>query len=197
MAAAELASLGAVSQEQSFACVQHLRSCVFSWPLEPSLKPIIDRIDAEFLEVPRPEHFTNFDHCSKCREHDETLRNRTVKTLTRRDLGNQGWNPVTFCDAPGLAYYFPALARFAAIPALSEDQDPYLTLIAPKLGDNRQANAFLQYCTPSQRRAVAALPDWLGETNWRDAFVQPMSVSDFHDGWASWTDGAEVWRSDS
>ena len=185
LAAAELSSLGIVTQAQSIDCVRHLRACVFSWPLEPSLQPIMTSIDAAFLGVPRPDHFTNFEHCDECRQHDETLRARTVKTLTRRDLGNLGYSPISFCQPPGFAYCFPAIARFAAIPALSEDQDSIADMLGANLSSRVLADAFLDHCTPPQREAVAALLDWLGETNASTHYLR---------GLTSWTEGAQIWR---
>lgn len=71
---------------------------------------ILAVIDAEFGAVPRPEHFTDFTHCCECAEHDEALRSRDRASLRIEDVGNPGWDPLCFCSAEGIAYFFPALA---------------------------------------------------------------------------------------
>ena len=94
-------------------------------------------IDQEFGMAPRPEHFTKFDHCDECAKHDRTLRSRTVKTITRADLGTLGWDPINFTTDEGWAYYFPALARFAVMPAIWRDRDRYATFLANDLSRRR------------------------------------------------------------
>ena len=189
MAAAELVALELANKADAIATVEHLRSCVFSWPASETLKPVLEVIDAEFGGTPKPDHFTDFQHCSECREHDETLRSKMVQTISRRDLGNQGWHPISFCSVEGLAYYFPALARLAAIPALSEDQDGYASMLVPILIRDRTNNPFFEYCNPRQRIAVAYLLEWLAENE--------RQLQDFLGDWSSWADGAEVWRTNS
>lgn len=63
--------------------------------------------------MPRPEHFTNFTHCSECAEHDETLRSHTPATIGLDQLGHPGWDPICFVSDAGFHYYMPALARLA------------------------------------------------------------------------------------
>lgn len=65
-----------------------------------------------FGETPRPEHFTNHTHCSECAEHDETLRNETLESLSYDHL-RPGWDPLCFINPEGFQYYFPALVRLA------------------------------------------------------------------------------------
>ena len=74
---------------------------------------VVDGLTKVFASVERPEHFTNFEHCEECAEHDEVLRSRDLSTLSREDAGNVGWDPITFTSPQGFAYYFPALARLA------------------------------------------------------------------------------------
>lgn len=160
LAAAELVSLELASEAAAKDWIEHLRNCVFSWPILPSARDAIDRIDDAFLGLAKPKHFTNFDHCSECKVHDDTLLSRTVKTIGRRDLGNLGWNPIGFSSPEGVAYYLPALARIALIPGLSEGQDAFVDMLAPKLSET-----FLWHCSQKQRDAVSALIECLSRND--------------------------------
>jgi hypothetical protein len=72
---------------------------------------LLGLVDRAFRSSPRPAHFTNFDHCGECAEHDELLRSRDRDTLTLDDVGNAGWDPLSFTSSAGVAYYMPALVR--------------------------------------------------------------------------------------
>ena len=65
-----------------------------------------------FGTTPRPEHFTNYNHCCECAEHDETLRNETLESLSYEDL-RPGWDPLCFISPEGFQYFFPALVRLS------------------------------------------------------------------------------------
>lgn len=88
---------------------------------------ILSIIDNAYRDVPRPEHFTNYKHCEECAEHDNLLRSRDRATLTVRDLGSAGWNPIAFLTGEGFVYYFPALAKLA----LSSGGETFLSSFVP------------------------------------------------------------------
>jgi hypothetical protein len=167
--------------------------CVFSWPLDTSIVAVIDQLDESFSGVMKPDHFTNFEHCDECRDHDEALRNRSLTTITRDDLGNEGWSPITFCTPVGLAYYIPALARFAVAPSIWNGRDAYAVLLATRLSFGRSENDFLKYCNDSQRAAMAMFIQWIAD-NESKLDLAPFTSSDFLGHWTSWEDGATVWQ---
>ena len=74
---------------------------------------LINEATKVFAEVPRPEHFTDYEHCCECAEHDQTLLNATIDTIGLDELGNPGWDPVCFASAEGKQYYFPAFVRLS------------------------------------------------------------------------------------
>ncbi len=115
---------------------------------------ILAVIDAEFGVVPRPEHFTDFSHCCECAEHDETLRSRDRASLRIEDVGNPGWDPLCFCSAEGIAYFFPALVRLALAGPAGES-GWYGEQLVFHLYYGYRDNRFYLYCRPSQRAAVA------------------------------------------
>jgi hypothetical protein len=112
----------------------------------------LDRLTQAFKACPRPEHFTNFNHCEECAEHDETLRSRTPETLTVDDVGNPGWDPICFISPDGFAYFLPGLARLSF-----EDSAIgwYGTQLFWHLISNGPNNERFVHCSQQQRRAVA------------------------------------------
>jgi hypothetical protein len=75
---------------------------------------LLDRLSRTFSRHPRPIHFTSSQHCCECAEHDQTLSSQTPASISVKELGNPGWDPICFVNDEGFLYYFPALARLAA-----------------------------------------------------------------------------------
>jgi len=135
---------------------------------------ILSLIDAAFLSVEKPEHFTNFTHCDECAEHDELLRSRERESLQIEDVGNIGWQPISFSSPQGVAYFLPALARLA----LSEptyNYGWYGDTLEIHLSAKGEENSLLAYCNPEQRQAVAAL---LGHLNTSRASLDERMTSE-------------------
>ncbi|MFZ6752812.1 hypothetical protein ACO0KY_05480 [Undibacterium sp. Dicai25W] len=116
---------------------------------------VLAEIESAFGNVPRPEHFTNFEHCSECLEHDQTLLSCEREALGRDHVGTPGWDPVTFCKPVAKAYLFPALARIA-LTGQDEKYDWYPFQLLNHLYSGYQYNDFYLYCDPRQRQAIAA-----------------------------------------
>jgi hypothetical protein len=124
---------------------------------------ILEGIPRVFSSCPRPDHFTNYNHCHECREHNEVLRSRDLDTLCIVDVGNIGWDPICFISPEGFAYYLPALARLAlAEPA--EPHDWYGSQLLFHLDSSALDNERRRICSPDQRRAVVALLNHILET---------------------------------
>jgi hypothetical protein len=58
-----------------------------AWPTASTDEAVIQNITEAFSGIEKPEHFTNFTHCDECKEHDDTLRARTVETLQGQQRG--------------------------------------------------------------------------------------------------------------
>lgn len=124
--------------------------------LTPEDTAALGKVRRAFEGCRRPEHFTKFEHCDECAEHDQTLLARDPDSLRIEDVGNPGWEPICHTAPEGFAYYLPGLAR------LVFDEPPYgyhwygcqflwhLIYEGP-------ANARYQHCSPEQRKAVAEL----------------------------------------
>jgi hypothetical protein len=141
-------------------------------------------IDGAFGGSAKPEHFTNFSHCVECLKHDELLRARDVTTLRIEDVGNICWQPISFTSPEGLAYYFPALARLAlAEPTYGYGW--YGDTLHIHLSSSGPDDAFLKFCSPKQRQAVAALLQHLDITR---AHLDERSTTheEFESAWQRW-----------
>ncbi len=112
-----------------------------------------------FGSAPRPEHFTNHTHCCECAEHDETLRNETLETLSF-DMVRPGWDPFCFISPEGFQYYFPALVRLA----LEGSGNTYFIdqLVFHLELDGKGNSRYLKF-TPKQRRYVVKLLNYFIE----------------------------------
>ena len=140
----------------------YLRHCVANgpahWaPLDPALclRTDVDWFDEAkrvFL-VEKPEHFTDFNHCEECADHDETLRSSSVEQIGLEQLGNPGWDPLCFCSTEGLKYYLPALVRLSVETI---EREFYFEQLLFHLAYAGAENRLLQGCSASQREFVAA-----------------------------------------
>ena len=72
----------------------------------PSDKTVLTKIIDAFASVAKPEHFTDYNHCEECAEHDELLRSRNRFSLQFADVGNPGWDPLCFTSAGRLRLLF-------------------------------------------------------------------------------------------
>ncbi len=124
---------------------------------------VLAALDGAFGHCPRPEHFTDFQHCCECSEHDELLRSRDRETLRIEDVGNPGWDPLCFTSAEGLLYYLPALGRLALADP-TDKLDWYVPQLHFHLTYDGARNRILVAASPGQRRAVVRLPMHILET---------------------------------
>lgn len=151
---------------------------------------ILQTVQQAFAGCRRPEHFTDYTHCEECAEHDELLRSRNIQTLRIEDVGNPGWDAISFATSEGFTYYFPALARLA----LAEPDDAHgwygSVLLSHLVGDGRRNRRFLA-CTPEQQRAVVQFLQHLVE---RSAAVadKHCSTDDLFEAIAIWSDDPPI-----
>src|SRR5918992_338549 len=77
------------------------------------------------FSVPKPLHFTDYQHCCECAEHDETLLAYDRDSIGLEQLGSAAWDPLCFSYAEGLMYYMPALIRLT-LDGIDNPQQSYL-----------------------------------------------------------------------
>ena len=160
LASAEIVSLGEATQDEANAWVDHLRNCIRAYPFAPEIRAILDAVDGAFANVEKPDHFTDYNHCEECREHDEALRGATRETISREALGGSGWDPMCFVDGQGFAYYFPAMARYALAPDLWGG-DAYIGQFIFHVGYEKEKNRHLKWFSAGQRKAAVSVMEQL------------------------------------
>ena len=101
----------------------------------------------------KPEHFADHKHCKECAEHDETLKKASVKSIGMEQLGNPGWDPITFSTVEGKIYYMPALIRLCL--ETIESDDPYLCQFLSHLEWDGINNDLFIECNPDQRKFIS------------------------------------------
>lgn len=158
-----------------------MAECQFSWPISAADQAILARIEHVFEGLQKPEHFTEHQHCDECADHDATLRAKTRKTLNRKDLGTQGWDPIVFCNVEAIAYLFPALAHHALLPDLSE-YGVYCDSLLYHLAHGHVSTEFFLWCQPAQQQTIYDLIQHLAAT--RAEFLNPEDVQAALSIWA-------------
>jgi hypothetical protein len=116
-----------------------------------------------FGSIEKPAHFTDYQCCEECFEHDQLLISRNNDTLKIEDVGNIVWQPITYCSGEGFAYYMPALARLA----LSEptyEYGWYGETLEIHLSFFDGKNRLYEYCNEEQRKAISKFMTYLVET---------------------------------
>jgi hypothetical protein len=104
------------------------------------------------FSVEKPKHFTDFDHCEECLEHDETLLLHTYQSIGMEELGNPGWHPLCFVESfEGINYYFPAQVR------LSLSDPEYVDQLLFHLNHKGRGNKYLSIFNKEQKEFVTNL----------------------------------------
>jgi hypothetical protein len=188
LAAAELKYFAQCADSEAQAWIAHLLSCTGPWSYAAD-QHVLVKVDEAFALVAKPLHFTDYTHCSECKEHDDTLRRRTRDTLRREDLGNAGWDPITFSSSGGVGYFFPSLARIALLPALWRDHDWYGAQLVSHLSRGGVTNDFLAWCLPHQCEAVAVFLEHLLATRMKELARYDL-VDEVTTAIAAWRDGS-------
>lgn len=121
----------------------------------------------------KPEHFTDYNHCDECYEHDQTLLQWDIDTISLQQLGNPGWDPLCFCSSAGKQYYMPALIR---LTLASMQSDFYLEQLLFHLQIDGEDNDFYRSCNTEQRQFIADFLAHLVEKYSHQ--IEQMSCSD-------------------
>jgi hypothetical protein len=106
------------------------------------------------FNLPKPEHFCNYQHCCECAEHDQTLTNHDVDSIGLEQLVNPGWDPLCFSSAEGLMYYMPALIRMT-LDTIDDPQQNYLDQLLFHLIYDGANNRLVTACSTDQRKFIS------------------------------------------
>lgn len=75
------------------------------------------------------------------------------------ELGNPGWDPMCFCSAEGMTYYFPALVRLSVETA--ENDEFYFAQFLFHLEYGGAENRLLSHCTGPQKEFIASFIEYM------------------------------------
>lgn len=114
------------------------------------------------FDMKKPVHFTNYEHCCECAEHDETLLAYDIDSIGLRQLGHPSWDPLCFSSAEGLMYYMPALVRLT-IDTIDNPQETYLEQMLFHLIQDGESNRLVSACSKEQREFIAGFLEYLIE----------------------------------
>lgn len=106
----------------------------------------------------KPAHFTNFQHCDECAEHDQTLLNGSLDGIGLAELGSPAWDPICFATAQGKLYYLPALIRLG-LQTLGNEF--YLAQLLFHLEVDGAQNDLYRACNAAQRQFVRDFLEYL------------------------------------
>lgn len=136
-------------------------------------KDWIDQAKQLFL-MTKPEHFTDYQHCDECAEHDQTLLQWDIDSIGMAQLGNPGWDPICFCSSEGRKYYLPALIR---LTLETIETELYLEQLLFHLSWDGEHNAFYLSCNVQQRAFISAFITYLAE-HYTDQIEQALCTDD-------------------
>lgn len=121
------------------------------------LESVLRNLYSAFSDCKRPEHFTDYEHCEECAEHDEVMRSATLDTLDSVHLGGPGWAPFSFLTVEGFAHYMPRILELAVTGKGNEHGDLFLSDILFQLVPGEEYDRFKNYSTAQRQAVLGAL----------------------------------------
>jgi hypothetical protein len=112
------------------------------------------------FSVPKPVHFTNYQHCCECAEHDQILLSYDRDSIGLDQLGSPAWDPMCFSSPEGLMYYMPALIRLT-LDGIDNPQESYLEQMLFHLILDGKDNRLVSACNVEQRKFIADFLEYL------------------------------------
>lgn len=152
----------------------------------------LNRIDHVFGSWPRPTQFTVADGDPECMEYDVIFHKHTPENLPIKNFRNTGYCPLSELFTDGFAYFFPAFTRFVL-----SDESSELTWHGEVLfGYLHPYQPFFEFCTSTQKQAVAYLLEHLMKTR-AELAEKNFCFEDLVKVSAAWAEAAEVFPSSS
>lgn len=112
----------------------------------------------------KPVHFTNYQHCCECAEHDQTLLAYDVDSIGLEQLGYPSWDPLCFSSGAGILYYIPALIRLT-LDTIDKPHEIYLPQMLFHLIQDGNNNRLVRECNKKQREFIVEFLEYLIDNN--------------------------------
>ena len=75
---------------------------------------VLAAIRQAFGSIGRPDQMCNNPrHCGECEEHEQTLQGVTPETVSLKEVGSPGWDPMCYASSITFQYFMPGLSRLA------------------------------------------------------------------------------------
>ena len=124
---------------------------------------IISNLYSTFALRIRPDHFTKFDHCPECAEHDESLRSLGLNEIGPIQVGHSGYGPISFLTAEALAYCMPRFLEMVLMDENNDQGDDFIGDFIWHLAPTEDFDRFSGY-TNKERTAVLDTLDYIYES---------------------------------
>jgi len=110
----------------------------------------------------RPLYFTDHKHCPECLENHNILNNFFPETITIKELGNIGSDPMCFATTEAGLYYMPAMVRLSIE---TWNSSIYLDQLLFHLAYGGKDNRLYLAATNIQREYIQSFLAWLFSEN--------------------------------
>jgi hypothetical protein len=124
---------------------------------------IISSLYSAFALRIRPDHFTKFDHCPECAEHDESLRDLELNEIGPTQVGHRGYGPISFLTAEALAYCMPRFLEMVLMDEKNNQGDDFIGDLILHLVPTENFDRFSGY-TSKELTAVLDTLDYIYES---------------------------------
>ncbi|MCA6059507.1 hypothetical protein HUF18_06925 [Thalassolituus sp. ST750PaO-4] len=124
---------------------------------------IISNFYSAFALRSRPDHFTKFDHCPECAEHDESLRAVELSAIGATQVGYIGYGPISFLTAEALAYCMPRFLEMVLLDGQNDQGDDFIGDFILQLVPRENFDRFSGY-TNKERTVVLDTLDYIYES---------------------------------
>jgi len=148
------------------------------------LAAIIEDLYQCFSDYPRPENFTNFEHCNECLEHNETMKSASLDNLSGLHVGTTGWSPLGFLTEEAYGHCMPRFWELALTGEKNEHGESVLSVLLTDLGISISDDRFRGY-SRNQCEAVVAALEFALERH-RSSVVEEFIQSDLERAIRNW-----------
>lgn len=138
----------------------------------------------EFATFSRPEHFTNYEHCKECEEHDNTMLSCRLRDIRAIEIGNPCWSPLPFLTDNALGYVMPRLIEMALNLEKNADGDIFIFDFLLTLTPRKELSRFANYSS-SQVTVINNCLNYIKE-NYQDHIEEDMLEPELQEAINTW-----------
>jgi len=145
---------------------------------------ILNNLYETFSEHKRPSHFTDYQHCPECNDHDQMMLSATLETLDSEHLGNAGWSPFSFLTVDGFSHYMPRIMELAITGKGNVHGEFFLTDFLFHLNPSEDYDRFTSYSYEQCKSILDAL--LYTQEKYKSEIEDEFSVEDMESAISYW-----------